>query len=78
MRKEGIRVELDDKNETLQAKIRDAQNEKVPYMLVIGDKEEKENKVAVRLRTEENLGQLSLDKFLGRIREKVDNKSLDL
>src|SRR3989344_2898301 len=46
-----IRVELDDRNETLQATIRDAQIEKIPYMLVIGDKEEKARKVSVRLRT---------------------------
>ena len=75
---QGVRVELDDRSETLQAKIRDAQVEKVPYMLVVGDREEKENKVAVRLRTGKDLGQMSLDNFLNRLKEKINNKSLDL
>ena len=47
-------------------------------MLVIGDREEKENKVAVRLRSEKDLGQMSLEKFLSRIKDRVDSKSLDL
>ena len=74
----NIRVELDDRNETLQAKIRDAQLQKIPYMLIIGGKEENAKKVAVRLRTEKNLGQMSLGKFIERIGRKIDNKSLDL
>ncbi|OGM22000.1 hypothetical protein A2863_03195 [Candidatus Woesebacteria bacterium RIFCSPHIGHO2_01_FULL_38_9b] len=78
LRVKDLRVELDDRNETLQAKIRDAQVEKIPYMLVIGDREEKENKVAVRLRSEKDLGQMSLEKFLSRIKDRVDSKSLDL
>ena len=75
---QDVRVELDDRNETLQAKIRDAQLEKVPYILIIGNKEEEAKKVAVRLRTEKDLGQLSLEKFIKRVRDKIDNKSLDL
>jgi threonyl-tRNA synthetase len=78
LRNDGFRVELDDRNETLPAKIRDAQLEKIPYMLVVGDKEEKVGKVAVRLRTEKDLGQMSLDKFIKQIKNKVENKSLDL
>ncbi len=73
-----IRVEVDDRSETLGAKIRDAQNERVPYMLVIGDKEEKEKKVAVRLRSQKDLGQMGLEEFKARIIEKIDTKSLDL
>jgi len=61
---EGFRSELDDRNETLQAKIRDAQLEKIPYMLIIGDKEEKAAKVAVRLRDGKDLGQIKLNKFI--------------
>jgi threonyl-tRNA synthetase len=75
---EDVRVELDDRSETLSSKIRDAQNEKVPYMLVVGDKEEKDNKVAVRLRTEKDLGQMGLDKFIELIHENIDKKSLTL
>jgi threonyl-tRNA synthetase len=75
---QGVRAELDDRNETLQSKIRDAQLEKVPYMLVIGDKEEKSESVAVRLRTGKDLGQVKLKKFIKNIKEKVESKSLKL
>lgn len=78
LKAEGIKVELDERNETLQAKIRDAQFEKVPYMVVVGEKEEKAKKLAVRLRTEKDLGQLSFDKFLQTVKEKIENKSLNL
>lgn len=71
---EGIRVELDDRSETLQARIRDAQIQKIPYMLVAGDKEEKENAVSLRLRTEEDLGSVSIDKFLERVRKVIADK----
>lgn len=78
LKKENIRVEVDERNETLQAKIRDAQLEKVPYMLIVGDKEEKSNKVAVRLRSGKDLGQLVIAKFIERVKEKIDSKSLKL
>lgn len=74
----GIRVELDERNETLQAKIRDAQVQKVPYMLIVGEKEESAKKVAVRLRTGEDLGQMTLDSFSKRVEGKIERKSLDL
>lgn len=74
----GIRVEIDDRNETLQSKIREAQLEKVPYILIVGDKEEKDNKVSVRLRTEKDLGPTSLDEFIKTTKEKVEEKSLEL
>jgi threonyl-tRNA synthetase len=78
LKEEGIRVEIDARNETLPAKIRDAQLEKVPYMLVIGAKEEKVKKVSLRLRSEKDLGQVSLKTFIKRVKEKNDKKSLDL
>ncbi|MBU0569561.1 threonine--tRNA ligase [Patescibacteria group bacterium] len=78
LKSEGIRTELDSRNETLQAKIRDAQLEKIPYMLIIGDKEEGVKKVAVRLRTEKKLGQMNLDEFAEKVRQKIDSKALDL
>ena len=73
-----IRVELDDRNETLQAKIRDAQIEKIPYMLVVGDKEEKARKVSVRLRTSKDLGAWTINKFIERAKDKIAKKTLDL
>jgi threonyl-tRNA synthetase len=62
--KEGLRVEVDGRGERMNAKIRDAQNLKIPYMLVVGDREVEGNQVSVRLRTEENLGAMSNQAFL--------------
>lgn len=60
----GIRVEVDERAERMNAKIRDAQNQKVPYMLVVGDREVDNKQVALRLRSGENPGAMSLDAFL--------------
>jgi len=73
----GIRTELDDRNETLQSKIRDAEKEKVPYMLIVGDKEESKNKVAVRLRNGKDLGQYSLAEAISEIKIKIEDKIVD-
>jgi len=78
LKEEGIRAEIDTRNETLPAKIRDAQLEKVPYMLIVGAKEEKIKKVSLRLRSEKDLGQVSLATFIKRVKEKNEKKSLDL
>ena len=63
----GVRVELDDRSERLQAKIRDAQLEKIPYMLVVGDKEAAEQTVAVRSRDTKSQEVLSLNEFIKKI-----------
>src|SRR5260221_10837925 len=76
LREEKIRVEVDTDNETLGNKIRKAQNEKVNYMVVIGDKEEKEKKIAVRTRDGKDLGQMELDKFILKVKEEIESKSL--
>ena len=72
--KEEIRVELDDRNETMQAKIRDAEKEKVPYMLIIGSKEAQDESVSVRGRGERDLGKTSLTEFLKLIKEDIAKK----
>ncbi len=69
-----VRAELDARNETLSAKIRDAQREKVCYMLVVGDKEEKAGAVAVRTRSGKDQGASTLDVFIQAIREEIDKK----
>ncbi len=74
LKKENIRVELDNRNETLQAKIRDAQIEKVPYMLVIGGREEEAGKIAVRQRDGQDLGQIPLEQFVVNIKNQIENK----
>ncbi len=74
----GVRVEIDDRAETMQAKIRDAQNQKVPYMLVVGDREEKDGKVAVRVRGKGNVGTFDVNEFKDKIVEDIANKSLNM
>jgi threonyl-tRNA synthetase len=60
----GLRVEVDERSERMNAKIRDAQNQKIPYMLVVGDKEMESGQVALRLRNNENPGAMLLEDFL--------------
>jgi threonyl-tRNA synthetase len=74
--KEGIRCELDERAETLQAKIRNAQMEKVPYMLILGGKEEQSSSVAVRRRSGKDLGAVPLNKFVSEIKAEIEGKSL--
>ena len=74
----GVRAEVDNRSERMNAKVRDAQLMKIPYMLVVGDKEASANAVAVRLRTNENLGATSLDTFIARITDIIKTKSRDL
>ncbi|UCD41572.1 MAG: threonine--tRNA ligase [Chloroflexota bacterium] len=62
----GLRVEVDERGERMNAKIRDAQNQKIPYMLVIGDREVEAESVSVRLRSEETLGAMKISEFLDR------------
>lgn len=67
----GIRVEVDDRSEKIGYKIREAQLSKVPYMLVIGDKEIENRAVAVRSRKDGDLGQISVDEFTNKIQQEV-------
>ena len=73
-RKAGIRIEVDDRNEKIGYKIREAQLQKIPYMLVVGDKEIEANAVAVRSRKEGDLGQVNKEVFLERMQEEIENK----
>jgi threonyl-tRNA synthetase len=65
LRSAGLRAKLDERGERMNAKIRDAQKEKVPYMLVIGDQEMESGQVALRLRSGENPGPMPLTDFIG-------------
>ena len=71
----GLRVETDDRSEKIGLKIREAQMEKVPYMLIMGDKEVEQNVVAVRSRKDGDLGQMTLDAFISKITEEVATKA---
>ena len=74
----GIRTELDSRSETVGYKIRSAQLEKVPYMIVIGDKEAESGVVSVRRRGEGVIGEMSLDDFIARLLKEIADKRLDL
>ncbi len=72
----GYRVEVDSRNEKIGKKIREATMEKIPYMLVVGDRDMESGTVSVRLRSGEDLGAMSCDAFEAMIKEAVDTKSL--
>ena len=71
----GIRVELDARGEKIGYKIREAQLEKVPYMLIIGDKEVESGVISVRSRKEGDLGTMDYDALLGKLRKEIDEKA---
>ena len=78
MRAKRIRVELDDSNEKIGYKIRKAQLEKVPYMLVIGANEQENQVVTVRARKNgANLGEMTIDEFIEKVKNEVENKAID-
>ena len=70
----GIRTELDDRNEKIGYKIREAQLEKVPYMLIIGNKEMENGEVGVRSHKDGDIGAMKLNEFVDKIKYEVDNK----
>ncbi len=72
----GIRAELDLRNEKIGYKIREAQMQKVPYMLVVGDKEAADGSVSVRSRTGENRGSLPLEDFLAQLQDEVRTRAM--
>jgi len=74
-RNENIRTQVDDRSERMNLKIREAQLEKVPYMLVVGDKEMASSSVSVRLRSGENLGLEVVEQAKGRIRAAIEARS---
>lgn len=69
---EGFRVELDEREEKIGYKIREAQLQKIPYMLILGDKEVEANAVGVRSREVGDIGAMNVDEFIAKIREEVE------
>ena len=72
----GFRVEVDGRNEKIGKKIREATLEKIPYMLVVGDRDMENQTVSVRLRTGEDLGAMSVADFAARLKQDVDTKAI--
>jgi threonyl-tRNA synthetase len=75
LRAEDLRVEIDDRGERMQAKIRDAQLQKIPYMLVVGDREVEANAAAVRLRSGEDLKGRPVEEIIRRMSEEVGQRA---
>ncbi len=76
IQKLGFRVEFDSRNEKIGKKIRDAQLEKVPYMIIVGDKEMEDDSVAVRRRGQGDLGVMAFDAFMAKLKQENDEKVL--
>jgi threonyl-tRNA synthetase len=74
LKDQDVRVRLDDRSESMNYKIRDAQNKKVPYMLIIGDKEIAESKVAVRARGKGDIGSKEAGEFISQLKKEIDTK----
>lgn len=70
----GIRTELDSRNEKIGYKIREAQLEKVPYMLILGEKEQESKQVSVRSRADGDKGSVQLDEFIAALKEEINNR----
>ena len=76
LREAGLRVELDARNEKIGYKIRQARNERIPYMLVIGDREAEAGQVAVRKRGEGEMSDMALEDFLSMAQAQVESKEI--
>lgn len=74
LKEREIRVQVDDRPETMQAKIRHATLQKIPYMVIVGDREEKEEKITVRGREGQDLGQKTLEDFTTYLRKEINEK----
>lgn len=74
LREKDIRVEVYEKSETLQSKIREATLQKTPYICIIGDKEIEANQISVRTLSGKDLGKMSLSQFLDQIKDEIDKK----
>jgi threonyl-tRNA synthetase len=70
----NIRVDIDRRNERLQKKIRDAEVERVPYMIIIGEKEESIGMISVRSKAQGDIGRMKLGEFMERIKEEIGKK----
>ena len=71
-----LKVELDDRAEKIGYKIREAQTQKIPYMLIVGAKEVETNTVSIRKRSEGEIGSLSIEDTIAKIKQEIENKSL--
>jgi threonyl-tRNA synthetase len=78
LKKAGLRAKFDDRNEKIGLKIREAALEKIPYMLVVGDKEKEAGSVAVRARGNQDLGVIKIEDFIERLSKEAVHPKLEL
>ena len=78
LKEAGLRVEVDERNERMNKKIRDAELQKIPYMLVVGDKEAESKTVAVRTKKKGNVGTMPVEEFIQKAKKIIEEKSLEL
>lgn len=76
LRENGMRAESDNRNEKIGYKIREALNEKVPYLIIVGDEEEKNKTISIRGRGYENKSGLNLNDFIARLKEEISTKKI--
>ena len=74
-KKEGFRINLDLSNETLNYKIREHSLEKVPFLIIVGDKEKENNTITLRVLGNEKQFSMSVDEFISKLKKKVEEKS---
>ncbi|MBR49251.1 MAG: hypothetical protein CL734_03380 [Chloroflexi bacterium] len=77
LQSESVRVLIDSRSERMNSKIREAQINKIPYMLIVGDREIEAETVGVRLRSGEDLGPVSIYKLIDRIKSEIASKYID-
>lgn len=78
LKKYGVRVEIDDRSEKIGFKIREAQLQKIPYMLVIGDKEVETKNVSIRCRKRGDIGAMTVADFCAMVKKEIDEKTVIL
>ena len=77
LKENSIRTKLDDRSETIKYRIREAQEEQIPYMVVIGDKEVENNSISIRHRRLGDLGSMPVDQFIAQVKDEVSRRVLD-
>ena len=78
LRKAGVRIEKDLRNEKLNYKIREAQMDKMPYMLIIGEREKEDGTITVRMRNGENLPPMSVNEFAAKVLEECQEETRNI
>ncbi|MDZ7715237.1 MAG: threonine--tRNA ligase [Balneolaceae bacterium] len=76
LKEQGVRVEVDSRSEKIGSKIRDAETSKIPYMLIVGDDEEKDGSVSVRRHKEGDIGTFDFSEFISNLTKEIENKDL--